>query len=70
MMAQPVGVRNALQEQAYDTSAHWGFFWHEVGYVPWMGPRFDVLTLADCGDMELSAIERILKRALTPQLAW
>lgn len=68
MMNQPVGVRNVLQEKARETNLHWGYFWNEVGYVAFMGPRFDYMCLADCADMELCAVERILKRALAPQL--
>lgn len=41
---------------------HWGFFWVEIGYT--MGPHFDQMTLAEAGERELAAVERILGRAL------
>lgn len=41
---------------------YWGYFWDEVAYV--QGPEFDNLTLAQCAHAELSAVEKILSRAL------
>lgn len=70
MMSQPVGMRNILQDRQLDTHPHWGFFWNEVGYAAHMGPDFDAMCLAECGDIELQAIERILKRALAHRLTW
>lgn len=70
MMSHPVGTRKILQEKAQDTNPYWGYFWNEVGYVGLMGPQFDYMCLAECADMELCAIERILQRALAPQIAY
>lgn len=61
-MALPVDQRNEIQEKARCTSMYWGYFWHELGYN--QGPDFDTMALADAARIELSAIERILARAL------
>lgn len=64
MMSRPVRERNDQQDKARDTDTHWGYFWVELGYEPSMGPGFDAMTLAQAANIELSAIERILARAL------
>jgi hypothetical protein len=60
MMARPFTERTKFQELATDT--HWGFFWVELNYP--IGPLFDEMTLAQAANMEFSALERILARAL------
>ncbi|KAH7176673.1 hypothetical protein EDB81DRAFT_773302 [Dactylonectria macrodidyma] len=60
--ARPLTDRTVLEEQAKHTSPYWGYFWAEVGYT--QGPQFDSMTLAQCAHAELSAVERILSRAL------
>jgi hypothetical protein len=64
MMAMSIHERNNLQEKAADTDMTWGYFWYEVGYERFMGPGFDQMTLGQAAYAELSAIERILRRAL------
>ncbi|KAH6973419.1 hypothetical protein BKA56DRAFT_690540 [Ilyonectria sp. MPI-CAGE-AT-0026] len=60
--ALPLSDRTLLHEQAEHTDMYWGYFWDEVAYV--QGPEFDNLTLAQCAHAELSAVEKILSRAL------
>ncbi|KAK7398620.1 hypothetical protein QQX98_012005 [Neonectria punicea] len=62
VLARPLTNRTVLQEKAEKTDMYWGYFWAEVNYV--QGPQFDHMTLAHCAHKELSAIERILSRAL------
>jgi hypothetical protein len=62
VLALPVDQRNEIQEKSKCTSMYWGYFWHELNHT--QGPAFDAMTLADVSRMELSAIERILTRAL------
>ncbi|KAF7544436.1 hypothetical protein G7Z17_g9954 [Cylindrodendrum hubeiense] len=62
LLARPLSERTVLQERAKDADMYWGYFWAEVGYT--QGPQFDKMTLAQCAHAELSAVERILSRAL------
>ncbi|KAG9254121.1 uncharacterized protein F5Z01DRAFT_674437 [Emericellopsis atlantica] len=64
MMTLSIQERNNLQEKAADTDMTWGYFWNELGYERFMGPGFDQMTLGQAAYAELSAIERILYRAL------
>lgn len=64
MMNRPVRERHDQQEKARDTDMYWGYFWAETGYEQTMGPVFDAMTLAQAANVEFSAIERILARAL------
>ncbi|KAM7205678.1 hypothetical protein V8F33_001004 [Rhypophila sp. PSN 637] len=55
--------RTRIQEVAGKLSTNYfGFLWYEIGYPD--GPEFDQMTLHEAAMKELSAIERILKRAL------
>lgn len=60
MMARPFTERTKFQELS--TDIHWGYFWVELNYA--IGPHFDDLTLAQAANLEFSAMERILARAL------
>lgn len=60
MMARPFIERSKFHELSTDT--HWGFFWVELNYP--FGQQFDDMTLADAANMEFSALEKILARAL------
>ncbi|KAM7201394.1 hypothetical protein V8F20_004858 [Naviculisporaceae sp. PSN 640] len=46
--------------------AYFGYLWSEIGYPS--GPEFDRMTLREAAMLELSAIERVLKRALPVSL--
>jgi hypothetical protein len=60
--SRPISERNDLEDRARGYDTHWGFYWAELGYT--MGPHFDQMTLAEAAEKEMSAIERILARAL------
>lgn len=60
MMIRPFTERTKFQELA--TDPYWGFFWVELNYP--VGPQFDDMTLAQAANVEFSAMERILARAL------
>ncbi|KAM0355655.1 hypothetical protein ACHAPU_000040 [Fusarium lateritium] len=62
ILVRPIHERTAIQEALKDTDDYWGYFFHEVNYI--QGPHFDQMTLGDCAYLELSAVERILGRAL------
>lgn len=62
MFLLPIEHRSWVQEKGRDTDLYWGFFWAEVNYL--LGPDFDRMTLAYAAYAELSAMERILNRAL------
>ncbi|KAH6607231.1 hypothetical protein Trco_003544, partial [Trichoderma cornu-damae] len=62
VLALPLTDRSMLQKRAEHTDMYWGFFWAEVGYS--LGPEFDETTLAQAAHLEISAVERILARAL------
>jgi hypothetical protein len=62
VLVRPIHERTSIQETLKDTDDYWGYFYHEVGYV--QGPQFDEMSLGQCAYLELSAIERILGRAL------
>ncbi|SPJ85657.1 uncharacterized protein FTOL_11439 [Fusarium torulosum] len=62
ILVLPIHERTAIQETLEDTDDYWGYFFHEVNYI--QGPQFDHMSLGDCAYLELSAIERILGRAL------
>ncbi|KAI5464007.1 hypothetical protein BGZ63DRAFT_351192, partial [Mariannaea sp. PMI_226] len=66
LFARPLTDRLFIKEKAKCTNPHWGYFWAEVAYA--QGPMFDDTTLAQCAQLEISAIERILTRALGPQI--
>jgi hypothetical protein len=46
------------------TSGYWGFFWWELQLPD--GPTFDGYNLRQVAVMEMNAIEKIIRRALTP----
>ncbi|KAL2209326.1 hypothetical protein CC79DRAFT_1367515 [Sarocladium strictum] len=60
MMARPFTERTKFHELSTDT--HWGFFWVELNYP--FGQQFDDMTMAEAANMEFSALEKILARAL------
>ncbi|PHH67600.1 hypothetical protein CDD80_707 [Ophiocordyceps camponoti-rufipedis] len=62
MVSRPHTIRTELQELGQQTDLHWGYFWAELGHG--FGPHFDQLTLAQVAEVEFSAVERILSRAL------
>ncbi|CEI61162.1 hypothetical protein FVEN_g6100 [Fusarium venenatum] len=62
VLIRPIHERTSIQETLKDTDDYWGYFYHEVSYV--QGPQFDEMSLGKCAYLELSAIERILGRAL------
>ncbi|KAF4336992.1 hypothetical protein FBEOM_9110 [Fusarium beomiforme] len=62
VLVRPIHERTAIQETLKETNDHWGYFFNEVNYI--QGPQFDQMTLGQCAYLELSAIERILGRAL------
>ncbi|CAF3432873.1 unnamed protein product [Fusarium graminearum] len=62
VLIRPIHERTSIQETLKDTDEYWGYFYHEVNYA--QGPQFDGMTLGKCAFLELSAIERILGRAL------
>ncbi|KPM35669.1 hypothetical protein AK830_g10901 [Neonectria ditissima] len=62
VLARPLTDRTGLEEKAEKTDMYWGYFWAEVNYV--QGPQFDHMTLAQCAHKELSAVEKIVSRAL------
>ncbi|GKU04072.1 hypothetical protein FLAG1_06586 [Fusarium langsethiae] len=62
VLIRPIHERTSIQETLKDTDDYWGYFYHEVNYV--QGPQFDEMSLGRCAYLELSAIERILGRAL------
>ncbi|KAK8023956.1 RNA recognition- RNP-1 [Apiospora rasikravindrae] len=57
-----LSVKMELSSMQGYTSGYWGYFWHEVGYHT--VENFDKLTLDEAAKMELSAVDRILRRAL------
>ena len=59
---RPLSERTDLEDRARGHDDRWGYYWAELGYT--MGPHFDQTTLAEAAEKELSAIERILARAL------
>ncbi|KAJ4018010.1 hypothetical protein NW752_001920 [Fusarium irregulare] len=62
ILVRPIHERTSIQETLKDTDDYWGYFYYEVSYV--QGPQFDEMSLGHCAYLELSAIERILGRAL------
>lgn len=60
MLARPFTERSKLLE--LKTDLHWGYFWTELNYP--FGSQFDEMTLSQAANIEFSAIERILARAL------
>ncbi|KAF4969743.1 hypothetical protein FSARC_3086 [Fusarium sarcochroum] len=62
ILVRPIHERTAIQESLKDTDDYWGYLYNEIGYV--QGPQFDALSLGQCAYLELSAIERVLARAL------
>ncbi|KAF4455308.1 hypothetical protein F53441_2322 [Fusarium austroafricanum] len=62
VLVRPIHERTAIQETLKETDDYWGYFYHEVNYI--QGPQFDEMSLGQCAYLELSAIERILGRAL------
>lgn len=60
---RPIKERSEMEALAKDLKRHYfGYLWSEIGYPS--GPDFDEMTLRDAAMKELSAIERVLKRAL------
>ncbi|KAK7946463.1 uncharacterized protein PG986_010784 [Apiospora aurea] len=57
-----LSVKMELSNMQACTSGYWGYFWHEVGYHTMK--NFDKLTLHEAAKMELSAVDRILRRAV------
>ncbi|KAL4721893.1 hypothetical protein ACLX1H_011085 [Fusarium chlamydosporum] len=62
VLVRPIHERTSIQETLKATDDYWGYFYHEVNYI--QGPQFDEMSLGQCAYLELSAIERILGRAL------
>ncbi|KAK8073922.1 hypothetical protein PG994_004821 [Apiospora phragmitis] len=62
MDSQDLGVKLQLTKMHAHTNSYWGYFWQEVGYSTIKD--FDELTLQEAAEMEWSAIDRILRRAL------
>ncbi|PNP59272.1 hypothetical protein FNYG_14968 [Fusarium nygamai] len=62
VLVRPIHERTVIQETLKETDEYWGYFFNEVNYI--QGPQFDQMTLGQCAYLELSAIERILGRAL------
>ncbi|CAM1501608.1 Fc.00g035920.m01.CDS01 [Cosmosporella sp. VM-42] len=62
MMARSHQERGDFEEQSKDTDMYWGYFWIEAHYT--QGPQFDHMTLSQADAKEITAIERILSRAL------
>ena len=44
---------------------YWGYLWAEMAHP--IGPDFDNMTLAKVANVEFTAVEAILARALAPQ---
>ncbi|ENH71112.1 hypothetical protein FOC1_g10008485 [Fusarium oxysporum f. sp. cubense race 1] len=63
VLTRPIHERTVIQETLKETDEYWGYFFNEVKYI--QGPQFDQMTLGQCAYLELSAIERILGRALS-----
>ncbi|PHH79671.1 hypothetical protein CDD82_2229 [Ophiocordyceps australis] len=61
-LCRPHAARTELQEKGEQTDMTWGYFWAELGHN--FGPQFDQMTLAKVAQIEFSAVERILSRAL------
>ncbi|KAJ4259608.1 hypothetical protein NW762_007538 [Fusarium torreyae] len=66
ILVRPIHERTAIQETLKDTDDYWGYLYNEIGYV--QGPQFDAMSLGQCAYLELSAIERVLARALSHNL--
>lgn len=61
--SMPVTERTKVEATHAKIKSHYfGYLWHEIGFPS--GQAFDELTLRQAADMELDAIERVLKRAL------
>jgi hypothetical protein len=62
-MMQPIQERNQIQAIGKETDGYWGYFWLHLD-LPFAGPGFDQMTLADFARREFQAIEVILSQAL------
>lgn len=64
--ALPPMLRRQIRAKGKETDPYWGYFWAVVGFPE--GVAFETLSLQDAANMELSAIDDILARALPGQV--
>ncbi len=60
-MNKPIAERNSILSRGSQTNGYFGFLWYELGLPS--GKNYDALTLRQASEMELAAIERIIRRA-------
>ncbi|KAH8878905.1 hypothetical protein GQ53DRAFT_673240 [Thozetella sp. PMI_491] len=61
LMNKPLAERNSTIAMGPATKSYFGYLWHELGFPA--GKDYDEMTLRQAADIELGAMERVIRRA-------